>query len=394
MRTTMLLVLAATLSAMTGLAAAAEGSAYAQWKNGPPHDRGYFPIGVWLQSPRNAPKFEAAGINFYLGLWQGPTEQQLAELKAHGMPVICAFNAVGWKHRDDPIIVGWMHGDEPDNAQLMGRDPETNRPRYGSPVPPAKVVHDYEWIRGFDPSRPVFLNLGQGVANDQWRGRGSGAHISDYLTYVKGADIVSFDVYPVVGIRKPDGENYLWYVPKGVDRLRKWSEGSKIIWNIVECTHIGNPTKKATPHQVRAEVWMSLIHGSRGIVYFVHQFKPKFIEPALLHDPQMLAAVTAINRQIHRLAPVLNSPTADEAASVASSSEDVPIDVMVKRHEGATYLFAVGMRNAAADGTFSVRNLPERATAEVLDEDRSIAVQGGRFEDHFEAYGVHVYRIQ
>ena len=54
---------------------------------------------------------------------------------------------------------------------------------------------------------------------------------------------------------------------------------------------------------------MALIHGSRGLIYFVHQFKPKFNEHALLDDPEMLAAVTAINRQIRDLAPVLNSPT-------------------------------------------------------------------------------------
>ena len=53
---------------------------------------------------------------------------------------------------------------------------------------------------------------------------------------------------------------------------------------------------------------MALVHGSRGLIYFVHQFKPKFNEHALLDDPEMLAAVTAVNRQIRELAPVLNSP--------------------------------------------------------------------------------------
>ena len=48
------------------------------------------------------------------------------------------------------------------------------------------------------------------------------------------------------------------------------------------------PQAKATPHQVKAEVWMSLVHGSRGLIYFVHQFKPRFNEHALLDDPEML----------------------------------------------------------------------------------------------------------
>ena len=55
-------------------------SPYAGWKNGPPADAGFFPISVWLQDPGKAQKYKAAGFNTYVGLWMGPTEQQLAEL--------------------------------------------------------------------------------------------------------------------------------------------------------------------------------------------------------------------------------------------------------------------------------------------------------------------------
>jgi len=41
-----------------------------------------------------------------------------------------------------------------------------------------------------------------------------------------------------------------------------------------------------------------------GIIYFVHEFKPKFNESALLLDKEMLQAVSNINRQIITLAPV------------------------------------------------------------------------------------------
>jgi hypothetical protein len=211
---------------------------------------------------------------------------------------------------------------------------------------------------------------------------------------VKGCDVVSFDVYPVAGIDKPDGENYLWYVAKGVSRLMDWTGGQKIVWNCLECTHIGDAKKRATPHQVRAEAWMALIHGSKGLIWFVHQFKPQFKEAALLDDPVMLPAVTALNRQIQTLAPVLNSPTVADGASVNSSSPGVPIAIMVKRSGGATYLFAVGMRNAPATGSFTVRGLPSTTTATVLGENRRVPVRNGRFADRFGAYDVHLYRIR
>lgn len=389
--------IAACLGLACGLAAmafgpapagnAGPGSPYAGWKNGPAADPGYFPIAVWLQSPKNAARYKEAGINLFVGLWQGPTEEQLSALKAAGMRVICAQNEVGLKHRDDPTIAAWMHGDEPDNAQPLpgGRG-------YGDPIPPAKIIADYERIRAADPSRPVLLNLGQGVANDEWKGRGP--HPQDYREYVKGGDVVSFDVYPVAGIDKRDGENYLWYVPRGVDRLRTWTGDRKLVWNCIECTHISEPDRKATPHQVRAEVWMSLIHGSRGLIYFVHQFKPRFIEWALLEDPEMLTAVTGINRQIRELAPVLNSPTLSDGASVTSSAAEVPIDLMAKRQGEATYVFAVGTRNGAARGDFQVKGLRGSRSVTVVGENRALQARDGRWQDEFRPYDVHLYRIE
>ncbi len=390
-----LLAVAALLLAPTAQAAPAPQppSAYAGWSHGPSTSKASFPIGVWLQSPSNAAKYQAAGINFYVGLWQGPTEEQLAALKAAKMPVICEQNAVGLAHKADPTIIGWMHQDEPDNAQPI-TDPATGKPAgYGPCVPPTRIITDYARLHAADPTRPVLLNLGEGVANDTWIGRGSGATLGDYPQYVKGSDITSYDVYPVAGLGKPDGENYLWYVAKGVTRLVGWTGGSKPIWNVIECTHIGSD-REPTPQQVRSEVWMSLIHGSRGLVYFVHEFSPKFNEHALLDDPPMLAAVTAINQQIQALAPVLNSPTDAQGATVLSSAAQTPIDLMVKRQGKTTYLFAVGMRNGAASGSFTVHGLPKTARAEVMGESRTIAVKSGRFADAFAPYEVHLYQIQ
>jgi hypothetical protein len=376
---------------------ASPSSPYACWKFGPPKDPNFFPIAVWLQNPKNAKRYKEAGINLYVGLWKGPTEEQLELLRDAGMPVICEQNEVGLKHRNDPIIIGWMHQDEPDNAQLIGEDPATGRRIYGGPVPPREIVERYKRMKANDPDRPVLLNLGQGVANDLWKGRGVGAHPDDYFTYVKGCDIVSFDVYPVAGL---NDENLLWYVAKGVARLVSWvdwnrsTDGGKIVWHCVECTRISNLEKRPTPHHVRAEVWMGIIHGSQGLIYFVHQFQPKFIEAALLEDPEMLAAVAQINRQIHELAPILNSPTIPDGAEVASANPEAPVHIMVKRAGSDVYIFAVGMRNAPTKAAFRVKGLSGKSVAEAIGEDRGIAVLNGCFEDEFKPYDVHIYRIK
>ena len=54
---------------------------YARWSHGPAGDKDFFPIAVWLQNPTKADRYLAAGFNLYVGLWRGPTEEQLRQLK-------------------------------------------------------------------------------------------------------------------------------------------------------------------------------------------------------------------------------------------------------------------------------------------------------------------------
>jgi hypothetical protein len=306
---------------------------YSAWKSGPNHDPAFFPIAVWLQSPTNAASYKAAGFNTFVGLWEGPTEEQLAQLRRAGMAVVCAQNDVALKHLNDPTIIAWMHGDEPDNAQ-----PVLGISRWGDPVAPEKIVAQYQTIQRNDPSRPILLNLGQGVAWDGWIGRGKRTnHPEDYMAYLQGCDIASFDIYPVTH-EHPDVAGQLWRVPFGVHRLRTWSADKKIVWNCIETTRISNLKTKPTPAQVRSEVWMSIIAGSRGIIYFAHQFEPKFVEAEILHDSEMLAEITKLNQEIQKLAPVLNGPDV-KGVTIESTDKEHPAEVMAKMYEGSLYFF-------------------------------------------------------
>jgi hypothetical protein len=346
----------------------------------------FFPIAVWLQSPANAPKYRAAGFNTYVGLWQGPTEDQLATLEAAGMKVVCAQNDIALQHREDSMILGWMHGDEPDNAQELG-----NGKGYGPPIPPADIVRDYERIRKTDPSRPVLLNLGQGVAWDNWIGRGvRSRHPEDYVEYLKGCDIASFDIYPA-NHGSPEVAGNLAFVAHGVKRLVDWTGGTKTVWNCIECSHIGDEGRKPTPAEVRAEAWMSIIHGSRGLIYFVHQFKPHFREAALFDDPEMLAAVTKLNREITALAAVIKSPPVTSSEAVRPTDLKASVATMTRQHQGSSYLFAVSTQTNAATIRFTATT---NGSAEVLGEDRTITVEAGAFTDRFEPWAVHLYRIR
>jgi hypothetical protein len=371
---------------------------YKQWSNGPsPNgDPGYFPLGVWYQNSSSAEAYKSLGINLFVALPEQASESQLATA---GMGVFYLGVHKRMEVADErnkllaawgPITKAWGQIDEPDNAQEL---PEGQG--YGPCVPPPDVIEVYKKYRENEPTRPVYLGVGKSVDDftqkhyrHPLRGACNG-HYEDYPVYIQGSDIVSYDSYPV-NVHKP-----LWYVAKGMDELRAWANYRKPIYEAVETTAIATNAGKPSPDQVKSEVWMLIIHGGMGVIYFCHIITPQLDPAGMLHDPAMAAEVAAINRQISSVTRVLNTPSVANGVQVSSSNGNTPVDVMLKRWQGSTFLFAVAARpGGPATATFTLRGLPAHLTATVLDEDRQIEIANGTFTDVFEKeYEVHIYRI-
>lgn len=354
-------------------------------------DSSFFPVAVWLQSPSNASAYKATGINLYVGLWKGPTRDQLDKLKSSGMPVLCDQSEFALANLETykDVIAGWMHGDEPDNAQPDGKG------GYGPCIAPDSIKARYTLWKSNDPTRPVYLNLGQGVSNIDFVGRGSACHARTdmYPHYIEGCDIASFDIYPV-NSRYDLIRGNLWYVAKGIDSLRMWCSDLKETWCWIECTRIDSSSSAAPrPDQVKAEVWMALIHGAKGFGYFCHSWYGGFKEAGWIDNSEMRDAVTAINTRIAALAPVLNSTSVSKMVTVTSGVASSPVEIMVKNHSGSIYVFAVAMRGDATSGTFAISGLTGTTSVEVLDENRTLTAVDGVFQDDFNGYGVHLYKV-
>ncbi len=357
-------------------------------KNGVVASPTFFPIAVWLQSPSNAAAYKAAGINLYIGLWNGPVQGDLDQLTTVSMPALCDQNSFALSHLTTygNVLAGWTQMDEPDNAQDNGSG------GYDPCISPDTIAKRYNSMKSADSTRPVFLNLGQGVAWTGYYGRGTCSGKTDmYPQYLQGCDIACFDIYPVNSTDAAVTGN-LWYVAKGVDSLRMWGADKKPVWAWIECTSI-NGGARPTTAQVKAEVWMALIHGVKGFGYFCHSFSPTFVEAAWLADAAMKTAITAINGRVTSLAPALNSPNVPGAVAVTSGNASVPIDIMVKNYDGSDYLFAVAMRNDTATARFSCAGLGVKDSVEVLDENRKLSVANNVFSDRFAGYGAHLYKI-
>lgn len=258
-----------------------------------------FPVGVWLQPPELAATYKAIGINFYMGLWQGPTPEQVARLEAAKMPFLAPLNDYARRSLSKhPLVLGWLLPDEPDNAQP---DPAGG---FGPPTTPEALGALAKDWRAADPARPLHLNLGMGAAYDGYIGRGARTnHPEDYPAYAEAADSLSFDIYPIsAGLPAIAGQ--LEYIALGVLSLRDAVRDAKPVWFVAETARVGTGPR-ATPEQLRASVWLALTAGARGIVYFAHEFVPSAVEAGLLAHPEIRVAVEELNRELQRLAPLL-----------------------------------------------------------------------------------------
>ncbi|HMI93490.1 MAG TPA: hypothetical protein VK509_19090 [Polyangiales bacterium] len=356
------------------------GPAYhARWPNGLPPSVSYVPIGVWMQSPDNAERYRAVGVNLFIGLWEGPTDEQLDALPAPAVSTFCGQSGVWESRLDDRAISGWMHDESPDNAQ---EQPDGS---YGPCIEPGVMQEHYAQMVRRDPSRPVLLLLGQGVADAEWPGRGSCSGRDEmYPEYARAGDVLGYYSYPLARGRP------LELIATGADNLLQWSGRQKPVIALVEASSIdGAP--RPTPEQLRAEVWLALVRGAAGIAYYCHRFMPDFSEIDCLENSATRSALARINAEITGLAPALNSPMVGNGVTVDA---DVPIATRLTRVSGVTYLFAVSLAPEPTHALFQLRGLAGRASAVAIGEDRTLELDGGQLADDFSGHGVRLYRIE
>src|SRR6185369_477320 len=105
------------------------------------------------------------------------------------------------------------------------------------------------------------------------------------------------------------------------------------------------------------------------------------------------SAVTALNRQVKALAPVLNSASIPDLVSVASASAATPVDVMVKARGTTLYVFAAVARAGTTTADFTIAGMRGDAVATVDGESRTVPVTAGKLSDAFAANDVHIYAI-
>ena len=346
-------------------------------------DTSVYPVAVWAMGDRTAPAFAEMGVNIFVGDPGNDATAGCDSIAKHGC---MAF--IGWeKYAKDeakrkaiaasPGFLGWMHGDEPDNPGVVDGE------FLASHIPPSKVIADYQAMKASSTPAPMYLNLGIGLAV----GDSQSTPDEVYKEFMKSADILCYDVYPVS--TQDEGVSRLHLVARGMSRLKAFA-GDKPAWIWLECTAIGGEKpgigiRAPYPHELRAEVWMSILHGADGIGYFPHQFTPYKGGPAAIpEDIQKEMKLT--NRLLHKLAPTLRTGKKQMLKVEAGATR---VDAMLWQKDSDVLIVAVNMKNAPAEAIIPVPVEVKEFT--VVGQDEKAKVTGGGLVATLKPYEVRLF---
>jgi hypothetical protein len=368
-------------------------------------DPAFFPTTVWFESVLDQHDIDldkGAGLNGYIEL---TSNSDPAVARANGMSIITGSKPDGYgTERVARLLADEadMWGGPGEGAWAGGYPGEgTICAVQGQSCGFSVMKTLLDSVTGAE-GRLSYANYGKGVMF--WQDDADAARfVNDYTT------VVSNDVYwytdPNVCTSSSEGAKYGINADNcrraanyglTMDRMRELDgkDGRRQpIFAFVEVGHpfSENSAPSITGPQVAGAVMNSLIHEARGIIYFNHSFGGDCLSQHVLRDPCGAAArasVTTVNQQIKQLAPVLNTQSYKHEFNAG-------LDTMLKAKDGSYYIFAMTSRDSAPD-TYTLTLPPGMggATAEVLFENRSVAVTGGVITDTFvEESGYHVYKI-
>lgn len=263
---------------------------------------GFFPIGVFSQPADSFAKWKSRGINTVLEVpmrhdaaaWDKAARS--AGLKVIRRPAADPKSDIGRKD-----LLAWSHWDEPDAA---GRIIEWT---------PLFEKTYAEWKR-IDPNRKVFINFAG--PDLSWFTQRSDSYSKNYASYyprlIASADWIANDLYPCGGwlndahkARRGD----VTLIAEPLKILRQMTP--KPLFAFIELSEIeaGNVAgaRCPTPAEVRAEIWLAIIHGARGLFYFPAVVGKNGFQFDGAPGP-VVEEMTRQNAMIQKLAPALQGP--------------------------------------------------------------------------------------
>lgn len=309
--------------------------------------RPFFPRMLFRQCAWAYPAGLAAGINVFMGTACGATAKQaMAALagKAFLLPDVKS-------QADGASVIGWHQEDEVDVL--------ADRPEAIPLLPPSSKT-----------GRTTFLTF----SNHVWSGA---AQLRNADTLYPGlaarAEMIGVDLYPLQSFCRKSLLGAVYDVQRELIALAP----GKPTYQWIEADSMGvcyglDPS----PPIVRAETWLAIAGGARGIGWFPDNWRPG-----------VRAEITRLSTEIRSLAPALLGP--ETAVTVAAPSV---VRAGGRTYHGAVYVIAVNPSFARVGAKLTVPALgPGRHKLEVWGEGRTVTADDGTFADRFRGLQARVY---
>jgi hypothetical protein len=328
-----------------------------------------FPIGAYVQAPANFGMWKGRGVNTMVVVPDGNSEKAWNRAAVRdGLYEIRAPAGNPSTDVSNRNLLAWALPDEPDDVT--------------SQVPYSKIQRTYRAWKRIDPRVPVYINFnGQFNQHDVTT---DAAGASWYHQYVKGANWITSDLYPVNSGQSDDLE----VIGQEVTQLRQLA-GSRPVFVFIESGAFaaGNPV--ITPDQFRGEVWEAIIHGARGIFYFPVQVTPHFKYDVT--PPAVAAEMTRQDATITKLAGVLQGTINPRPVSATAPS---PLQVAWRSSAGHSYFFVLNLSpTAVSHQTIALSGIGSATSATVYGENRTVPISSNTITDNFGPYAVHIYQV-
>ena len=315
--------------------------------------RVFFPTAVWEQCSNALGSNVADGINLFMGLGCHRRDIELPHLldgRAYSLVDTRSAAALGRG------VIGWYY---PDEWDAFVESSVTRDDLRDAIVEPRAGRIGFLTLTNHFYSRAEPLPQGKGM----------------YPVLLSIPDVIGFDLYPLQGWCRPafgdvfDAQHELQYASGGKPTFQ-WIEVA-----VMEQACGRDRTLDPTPTTVRAETWLAIAGGAKGIGYFPSRW-----------SSSIGAEIARTNRAIRALTPALM------AAMVPAGSDIESVRVAAHTLDGAQYVIAVNASHEPLRTRISVDGLAGRA-ALVYGEDRVVASDERGFSDTFAPLAAHVYVI-
>lgn len=304
----------------------------------------FFPLMSWGGCPETYETSLRAGLNLFAENPCGGLRAQLDALAGR------ALSAAGPDDEpaDGPGLVGSFHPDEADGRGLRGAS---------LPAPPAAGLR--------------FLTLSNHVysgAAPLPQGRGM------YPGLVAASDVVGLDLYPLQEWCRPDRLADVYLAQRELARLAR----GKPTFQWIEAAGMRCPggATAVTPETVRAEAWLAVAGGARGLGFF----------PPGAWTGEVGETIAEVASAVRYLGPALLSPPVPAATEPAGG----PVWAGARRFGGALYAVAVNASYAPTRAAVRLPGLAGRPLT-VVGEGRTVTPAGEVFRDAFEPLAAHLY---